>query len=93
MRILGIFLVTTVGLAFGQVRWPVPPPAPPNTTSETTLISPDEPGERLVIEGTVFDPDGVTPAPGVTVYAYNTDAKGYYREDKHVCHRDSMAGL
>src|SRR5215469_18459308 len=84
MKTLVIFLVTTIGLTFAQVRWPVPPPAPAGTTSEATLIPANESGERLTIEGTVFAPDGHTPVPGVTVYAYNTDAQGYYREDKHV---------
>ena len=30
------------------------------------------------MEGRVFAPDGRTAAPGVTVYAYNTDREGYY---------------
>lgn len=34
-------------------------------------------GEPMVIEGTVRGLDG-KPAPGVVVYAYQTDARGYY---------------
>ncbi|HET7291327.1 MAG TPA: protocatechuate 3,4-dioxygenase [Vicinamibacteria bacterium] len=37
-----------------------------------------EPGSPLVVSGTVFAPDGRTPAAGVTVYAYHTDATGLY---------------
>jgi protocatechuate 3,4-dioxygenase beta subunit len=37
-----------------------------------------EAGERLIIEGTVFLPDGVTPASGVLVYVYHTNASGTY---------------
>nr|WP_276591831.1 hypothetical protein [Sphingomicrobium nitratireducens] len=37
-----------------------------------------EPGETLVIEGTVFDPSGTRPVPGVVIYAYQTDAEGLY---------------
>lgn len=37
-----------------------------------------EPGERLVIEGTVFEEDGTTPAAGVLVYAYHTNSAGVY---------------
>ena len=37
-----------------------------------------EPGERLVIEGTVYQDDGTTPAPGVLVYAYHTNTGGVY---------------
>ena len=38
----------------------------------------EEPGERLVLEGTVFGEDGETPASGVVIYAYHTDAEGLY---------------
>ncbi len=34
----------------------------------------------LVVEGRVFQPDGETPAPGVVLYVYHTDARGYYRD-------------
>jgi protocatechuate 3,4-dioxygenase, beta subunit len=54
-------------------------PNPPAKIDWSTQIAPDsEPGERLIVSGRVFAPDGKTPAPGVTVYAYNTDAEGYY---------------
>jgi len=31
-----------------------------------------------VVLGTIYAPDAATPAPDVTVYAYNTDDEGYY---------------
>jgi protocatechuate 3,4-dioxygenase beta subunit len=37
-----------------------------------------EPGEEMTVSGTVYGPDGRTPAAGVLVYAYHTDATGYY---------------
>lgn len=37
-----------------------------------------EPGDKLVLAGTVVKPDGRTPAAGVIVYAYHTNAKGIY---------------
>lgn len=37
-----------------------------------------EPGAPLLVEGMVYAPDGVTPVPGVVVYAYHTDATGLY---------------
>lgn len=40
---------------------------------------PDEPGERLLLSGTVYEPDGRTPAPGVDLLIYHTDAQGLYR--------------
>lgn len=44
-----------------------------------TIAGGSEPGERLILTGTVFSRDG-KPREGVTVYAYHTDANGYYRK-------------
>ena len=52
--------------------------APRKLSSSTVIAPPGEPGERLVISGTVFRADGRTPAPGVVVYAYHTNAAGIY---------------
>lgn len=43
-----------------------------------------EPGERLVLTGTVYAVDGTTPAKDVIVYAYQTNAEGVYptRDDE-----------
>lgn len=35
-------------------------------------------GANLLVTGTVYKPDGKTPAPGVVVYYYHTDERGYY---------------
>jgi protocatechuate 3,4-dioxygenase, beta subunit len=45
---------------------------------ETQISPAGEQGEPLVITGTIFKPDGRTPAPGVILYLYHTDAKGEY---------------
>jgi protocatechuate 3,4-dioxygenase beta subunit len=45
---------------------------------ETTIPPPGEPGNRMVVSGRVFRPDGRTPAPNVIVYAYHTNAAGVY---------------
>jgi protocatechuate 3,4-dioxygenase, beta subunit len=63
---------------------PPPPPAPPDTTWKATIIPADEPGERLVVSGTVFAPDGQHVVPGIFVYAYNTDKQGNYSPDGRV---------
>lgn len=52
--------------------------APAQLTNRVVIASPSEPGERLVIEGTVYHPDGRTPAADVLLYAYHTNTKGYY---------------
>jgi protocatechuate 3,4-dioxygenase, beta subunit len=57
-------------------------PAPARLESKLKIVSSLEPGEPLVVEGQVFAPDGVTPVEGITMYAYNTDAHGYYGENR-----------
>ena len=48
--------------------------------SSAVLVSPDEPGEPLLVTGTVVGPDGETPVAGVELYAYHADATGVYNE-------------
>ncbi|MBV9214920.1 MAG: protocatechuate 3,4-dioxygenase [Acidobacteria bacterium] len=55
--------------------------APPTMTPRITIADEKEPGERMVISGTIFQPDGRTPADGVVLYVYHTDATGYYSKD------------
>jgi protocatechuate 3,4-dioxygenase beta subunit len=56
-------------------------PTPSWLSWQAQIAGSEEPGDRLTVAGRVFSPDGRTPAPGVTVYAYNTDAQGYYGEN------------
>ena len=44
----------------------------------TAMIGADEPGEKLAVRGTVYQSDGATPAPGVVIYAHQTNARGAY---------------
>jgi hypothetical protein len=44
-------------------------PTPTLLSARTQIARDDEPGDRLIVEGQIFAPDGRTPAPGVTVYA------------------------
>lgn len=41
-----------------------------------------EKGQKLVIEGTVFKPDGKTKAPNVIIYYWQTDTAGLYSKTK-----------
>lgn len=52
--------------------------APKNVTWKTRLDGPEEAGDPLIVTGTVFKPDGKTPAPGVLIYVYHTDHTGHY---------------
>jgi protocatechuate 3,4-dioxygenase beta subunit len=42
------------------------------------LAPANEPGEQIVITGTVFDPTGQAPVPGARIFAYQPDARGNY---------------
>lgn len=55
--------------------------APANLPWHADIAGPEEPGERLVISGRVFAPDGETPVAGIIVYAYHTDATGHYTKN------------
>jgi len=52
--------------------------APASLTDSMTIAKGSEPGTRLVVEGTIFQSDGKTPAAGILLYAYHTNAQGLY---------------
>lgn len=86
---LGVWLVAWLvsGCAPGPAdplpacEWCGATEAPLGLTSVMRIASEDEPGERLVLTGRVYEADGETPAAGVVMYAYHTDATGVYRKD------------
>lgn len=51
---------------------------PAALSSQARIAPAGEPGRPLLVEGRVYRPDGKTPAAGVTVFAYQTDAEGLY---------------
>lgn len=52
--------------------------APENVTWNTVIPPEGEPGERLIISGTVYLPDGKTPAKDIIVYVHHTNDEGIY---------------
>jgi protocatechuate 3,4-dioxygenase beta subunit len=80
-RLLFLTLPLCLTIAAAASGPPPTPSAPADVSSTGTIAPPSEPGERLVISGQVLGPDGVTPATGVIVYAYQTDASGEYHND------------
>ena len=49
-------------------------------TPLAVLTRPGEPGAAMVVTGRIFAADGKTPAAGVVLYVYHTDARGLYSE-------------
>ncbi len=52
---------------------------PASLSSSTSLAPEKEPGEWILIQGVMYQPDGKTPAPGIVLYVYQTDATGRYQ--------------
>lgn len=52
--------------------------APNDVTQKAVLAEEKDAGEKLLISGTVFQKDGKTPAPNILIYAYHTNAQGFY---------------
>ena len=76
---VAILLALNLGLLAHAQTQPREVADAPAQLSSTARIAPaGEPGMPFVIAGTVVAPDGKTPAAGVVVYAYHTDADGYY---------------
>jgi protocatechuate 3,4-dioxygenase, beta subunit len=83
MKLIGLFTFVTLLLGSvpslpSTVMTQAPRVADKGAPSKITIASKDEPGERLIVSGRVFGPDGKSPLPGVSLYVYHTDAKGYY---------------
>ena len=55
---------------------------PKHIKSVDTSAGWTEKGQKLLISGTVFKPDGKTPAPEVIIYYWQTDGQGYYSPRK-----------
>jgi len=47
-------------------------------TATDTLPDYDDPGPKLIVQGTIYKADGKTPAPNVILYLYHTDQTGIY---------------
>lgn len=51
---------------------------PATLSASAVLAGPDEPGERMRLSGRVLAVDGITPVPGVIIYAHHTNIDGLY---------------
>jgi len=45
---------------------------------KTSIVDDREPGEPLIVSGTIYSTDGKTPMEGATLWVYQTDATGHY---------------
>ena len=49
-----------------------------NIPSKIKMVADSEPGETMIISGTIYLPDGKAPAKNAILSVWQTDAKGYY---------------
>ena len=61
-----------------EVNWCGAIDAPADVSWKTALSKKSDRDEPIIISGTVFQPDGKTPAPNVLIYFYHTNSEGYY---------------
>ena len=75
LSVVGIGVLLLMGAALTAAQ--TPRLAPPDARSSGRLAAPSEPGLPLHVSGLVVSSAG-TPVPGASIYAYQTDAEGYY---------------
>lgn len=78
--VLPFLLIENHSILIAQAvhEWGGTSEAPENISWKTVIASADEPGDRIVLSGTVFHTDGKTPASDITIYVYHTNSKGIY---------------
>ncbi len=76
--LLTLVSVLAVSAAFAQNRGDCQGREPSGWESQ--VAGDDEPGERMIVSGTVFDSKGTKALSGVTVFVFQTDAQGYYSD-------------
>jgi len=65
-----------------SVNWCGAIDAPADVSWKSVLSKKSDRDEPMVISGTVYNPDGKTPAPNVLIYFYHTDSEGYYNRKR-----------
>ena len=61
-----------------ECNWCGTSEAPENISWKTVIPPEGELGEKLIISGTIYLPDGKTPAKGIVVYIHHTNNEGIY---------------
>lgn len=73
-----IYKSSNATLQLPSCQWCGASEAPENIDWQFKIASDDEPGERLIFSGIVYQSDGKTPAKDIIIYAYHTDTNGIY---------------
>ncbi len=73
-------LVNRANSARPDCEWCGASEAPSDISWQTIIADRQEPGEPLILQGTVYYPDKLTPASNIIIYAYHTNDKGLYEK-------------
>lgn len=84
-----VALAAVMAASFPVEALPAPSAAGPcaGAPAQVVIAGAQEAGMPLRVRGRVLQPDGRTPAPGVVVYVYQTDASGLYAREEGVAPR------
>jgi protocatechuate 3,4-dioxygenase beta subunit len=89
MRVISLFIIVLISFSCqAQKKYRIPGGCetcelmyvamPSNINSVDTSAGWNEPGQKMMVSGTVYKLDGKTPAAGVIVYYWQTDNNGLY---------------
>lgn len=76
--IAALILVPVLGFCLGCHRAAVADKAESPPSWNVKIVSDAEPGEPLIVSGTIYSPDGQKPVEGITLFVYQTDVTGRY---------------
>jgi protocatechuate 3,4-dioxygenase beta subunit len=77
IKSLGVFAVSCVAAPASLACSGHQAEAQSQRPSAIEIVTPQEPGTRIQMSGTIFDPNG-KPVSGVKMFVYHTDNTGYY---------------
>jgi len=89
MKLIGLLMICLLSFT---VCAQAPQVAEKDAPSKITVASKEEPGERLIVTGQVFGPEGKTPLTRASVYVYHTDAKGLYTPETNDSRNPRLRG-
>ena len=78
LPLIGLGIVELTGCARASTGTGLNPVSSGGGSWKTAICTEKEPGEPLVVSGTIYAPDGRTPMEGINLFVYQTDATGVY---------------